>query len=147
MPRRYRNCSPFLNREVHIFLPTLRAIIPVGNTAYRWCLAFAEPDWPPIMKPLPHYAMIITKKMQKKWEGADSTGLPTKTEFAEFAEKCNPGLAQKHETKLLKRHETLLKIYRKQIAKIKAKLETSDSSAFTGQGRIGGVEVFLKRVT
>ena len=113
MPRRYRNCRRFLNREVDMFLSTLRAIVPVGREAYRWSIAAAEPNWPPVTKPVTHYAWRFPQR-------ADNGKSPTEAEladFTDFAKQRNPSC------RLHEREQHILRVYRKQFAEIKARVE------------------------
>lgn len=118
-PRRYRNCRRFLTREVESFLSTLRAIVPVGKEAYRWCIATAEPNWPPVTKAVPHYAWRFARSALK---GMNNEGLPSEAEFAEFVKDRNPtSRARLHEREL-----NILSVYKGQFAEIKLLAERRD---------------------
>jgi uracil-DNA glycosylase len=108
MPRRYRNCRPFLNREVEMFLPGLRAIVPVGKAAYRWCIAAAEPKWPPITDAVPHYAWRFPK-------GGDKVNKTDWDEFRDFVTQRNPS------RRVHDRERQILGIYKVEFARINAK--------------------------
>ncbi len=109
MPRRYRNCSQFLNREVQMFLSTLRAIIPVGNEAYRWCIAEAERNWPPVTKAVPHYAWRFPQATEEKKR-------LTKDEWDGFRE-----FVREHSSRQIHdRERKILAIYKFRFARIKA---------------------------
>ena len=114
MERRYPNCHPFLHREVEAFLPTLRCIVPIGKEAYRWCIAAAEPSRPRITEWVMHYAWRFPPSLKE----ADTEGLPTEAEFAEFVKQHNgPSSAR-----LGERERAVLALYKVQFAAVKAEL-------------------------
>ena len=115
MPRRYRNCRHFLDREVEAFSSTLRTIIPIGNEAHRWCIAAAEISWPPITKPVTHYAYRFPPSEE---QGANFEGLPNETAFAKFVQQCNP----KSKVQLGMREKCILALYKDEFAEIKESL-------------------------
>jgi hypothetical protein len=110
VPRRYRNCRHFLEREVDIFRSTLQAIVAVGKEAYRWCIAAAEPNWPPIMSVM-HHAMRFPPLRQS----SDNEGLPTEAEFAKFVKERNPTST----ARLQERELNILSVYKVRFAEIK----------------------------
>jgi len=114
MPRRYRNCRPFLNREVEMFLPKLRVIIPVGNAAYRWCIAAAEPNWPRVTKAVPHYAWRFPK-------GGDAVTEADWDEFRDFVKDRNPS------RRVHDRERHILSIYKGEFARINAEYRGDNS--------------------
>lgn len=116
-PRRYANCWPWLGREIALFADTLRAIVPMGEEPYRWCLAFAQESWPTITTPIVHpgHRFVGWKDGQ-----ADYSGVPSEEEFTQFAQERDPG-GTSH--KLDKRRRGLLARWNVQFAAIRNELD------------------------
>lgn len=117
-PRRYANCAPWLGEEIALF-KEVRAIIPLGDIAYQWCLALAQEAWPVITKPIVHpaYRFVRWKRGQARY-----TGLPSVEEFAEYARCCDPD-AKQYRLRLDSRRRELMARWQVQFAEIRTDLE------------------------